>query len=163
MKLKGLLSIAIAVALGFAVWMLLPDHRPMPDTRFVLLDGRSIDSAELKGRPVLVNFWSVTCSVCIRDMPRLSRLQTSMAERGLMVIGVALASDPPPVIIDLIEKQAPDYAIALDVHGEVSAAFGDVRATPTTFLIDHAGRIRYTEQGPLNENRIRATLSTFSG
>lgn len=163
MKLKGLLGTAIAIALGVAVWTMLPDHKPMPDARFVLLDGRSINSAELRGRPVLVNFWSVTCGVCIRDMPRLSRLQTSMADRGLMVIGVALSSDPPPVIIDLIEEKAPDYAIALDVHGEVSAAFGDIRATPTTFLIDPAGRIRYTEQGPLNENRIRATLSTFPG
>jgi peroxiredoxin len=162
-NVRGLLGTLVAVAIGFAVWQLIPEPKPMPDTRFNLLDGRQLDSADLRGRPLLVNFWSVTCSVCIRDMPALSRLQSSLADRGLMVIGVALDSDPPPVIIDLVEKQAPDYAIALDVHGEVSRAFGGISATPTTFLIDAAGKIRYSAQGPLDEVRIRATLSTFQG
>jgi peroxiredoxin len=163
MNTKGLLSTALLVALGIAVWSLLPAPEPMPDTRFNLLDGRQFDSADLRGRPLLVNFWSVTCGICIRDMPALTRLQESLAERGLLVIGVALASDPPPAIIDFVEQRAPGYAIALDVHGEISKAFGDIRATPTTFLIDPSGRIRYTEQGPLDETRIRATLSTFGG
>ena len=163
MNVRGLLGTLVAIAIGFAVWQFIPEPKPMPDTRFNLLDGRQLDSADLRGRPLLVNFWSVTCSVCIRDMPALSRLQSSLADRGLMVIGVALDSDPPPIIIDLVEKQAPDYAIALDVHGEVSRAFGGISATPTTFLIDAAGKIRYSAQGPLDEVRIRATLSTFQG
>lgn len=163
MNVRGLLGTLVIVVIGLAVWRLIPEPEPMPDTRFNLLDGRQLDSADLRGRPLLVNFWSVTCSVCIRDMPALSRLQSSLADRGLMVIGVALNSDPPPIIIDLVEKQAPDYAIALDVHGEVSKAFGGISATPTTFLIDPAGKIRYSAQGPLDEVRIRATLATFQG
>lgn len=158
---QGILTLLVVAVLGLSAWLLWPDPQPMPQTRFNLLDGRRIDSAELRGRPVLINFWSVTCAICLRDMPKLTRLQQSLADRDLLVIGVAMPHDPPAAVIDLVEKRSPGYAIALDVHGEVSLAFGDVRATPTTFLIDPAGRIRYTERGPLDETRIRATISTF--
>ncbi len=153
-----LLTLAVV---GASVWLLRPTPRPMPDVTFNLLDGRNLDSADLRGRPVLVNFWSVTCGICLQDMPRLTRLQESLVDRKLQVIGVALPSDPPPVVIALVEQRKPGYAIALDVHGEVSRAFGDVQLTPTSFLIDPAGQIRYSEQGPLDETRIRATLLTF--
>ena len=160
---QGLLTVLIVGVVGLSAWLLWPDPRPMPQTRFNLLDGRQIDSAELRGRPVLINFWSVTCAICLRDMPKLTRLQQSLTERKLLVIGVAMPHDPPPVVIDLVKKREPGYAIALDVHGEINRAFGDVQVTPTTLLIDPAGQIRYTERGALDETRIRATIATFGG
>jgi peroxiredoxin len=163
MNSRSLIFPLVVLALAGGLWLIWPQAQMMPDARFVLLDGRKLDSQELRGRPVLVNFWSVTCSVCVRDMPRLERLQETLRDRDLLVIGVALSSDPPPVVLDFVEKHPPGIPIALDVHGEVSRAFGDVQVTPTTFLIDPAGRIRYRESGPLDEVRIRATLATFSG
>lgn len=160
---QGLLTVLIVGVVGLSAWLLWPDPQPMPQTRFNLLDGRQIDSAELRGRPVLINFWSVTCAICLRDMPKLTRLQQSLTERKLLVIGVAMPHDPPPVVIDLVKKREPGYAIALDVHGEINRAFGDVQVTPTTLLIDPAGQIRYTERGALDETRIRATIATFGG
>ena len=110
---------------------------------------------------MLVSFWSVTCDVCLRDMPKLTRLQDSLRDEGLLVIGVAVAHDPPPAVIALVDKLKPGYDIALDVHGEISKAFGHVKVTPTVFLVDAAGNIRYSERGPLDETRIRATLLTL--
>jgi peroxiredoxin len=156
-------TMSTLAVIGLSVWLLWPTAKPMPDARFNLLDGRTLDSVDLRGRTVLVSFWSVTCAICLRDMPRLTRLQETLADRKLLVIGVALPSDPPPAVIDVVKQREPGYAIALDVHGEVSRAFGDVKLTPTTFLIDPAGVIRYTERGPLDETRIRATILTFRG
>lgn len=154
-------TVLTLAVVGASVWLLRSTPQPMPDVTFNLLDGRNLDSADLRGRPVLVNFWSVTCGICLQDMPRLTRLQETLVDRKLQVIGVALPSDPPPAVIALVEQREPGYAIALDVHGEVSRAFGDIQLTPTSFLIDPAGQIRYSEQGPLDETRIRATLLTF--
>ena len=156
-------TLVLAVAIGVTAWLFWPTTQPLPEVRFNLLDGRKLDSAELRGRPVLVNFWSITCAVCLRDMPRLTRLQESLADSDLLVIGVAMPHDPPPAVIDLVRQREPGYAIALDVHGEISRAFGDVQVTPTTFLIDAGGQIRYEARGPLDETRIRATLLTFQG
>ncbi len=49
--------------------------KPMPEVTFNLLDGRNCTAADLRGKSVLINFWSVSCEICLRDMPRLTRLQ----------------------------------------------------------------------------------------
>ena len=99
--------------------------------------------------------------ICKRDMPRLKALHESLADQRFTVIGVAMSYDPPPAVFDAVEKLQPGYPIALDTRGEIGKAFGDVRVTPTTFLIDPQGNIRYSARGPLDETRIRATLTTF--
>jgi peroxiredoxin len=159
---KQILPTAAAVLVVLAgVWLMSSNKRPMPDLAFNLVDGRTLHTADLRGRPALINFWSVSCEVCLRDMPVLSRLHETLKDRGLMVIGVAVPHDPPPAVIAAAEKLAPAYPISLDVHGEISKAFGDIKVTPTSFLIDPEGNINYSERGPIDETRIRATLLTF--
>lgn len=159
---KQILPTAAAVLIVVAgIWLMSSKAKPMPEVAFNLVDGRTLSSADLRGQSLLVNFWSVSCEVCLRDMPVLSRLQETMKDHGLMVIGVAVPHDPPPVVIGMVEKLGLGYPIALDVHGEVSKAFGDIKVTPTTFLIDPKGNINYSERGPLDETRIRATILTF--
>ncbi len=156
--LSGLLIIG-TIVLG--LWLVWPNRQPMPAVTFNLLDGRKLTSEALRGRPVLVNFWSLNCAVCIDDMPSLARLHETLKDRQLMVIGVAMSHDPPPAVIALAEQRQLPYPIALDVHGELKQAFGGVDATPTNFLIAPDGSIRYAAQGPLDEVRIRATITTF--
>lgn len=160
MNPRWLQNAALALAVAAAAWLLWPGARPMPEVTFNLLDGRKLRSSELRGKSVLVNFWSVGCNTCLRDMPQLTRLQGDMKDR-LMVIGVAVPHDPPPAVISAVEELQPGYPIALDVHGEVSAAFGGVQVTPTNFLIDPDGDIRLSEHGQIHEPRLRATLLTF--
>ncbi len=154
-----LLTIAVFLAAAATVWWALPSKQPAPDVTFNLVDGRQVASTELRGRPLLVNFWSVSCSICLQDMPKLSRLADSLSE--LRVIGVAMPYDPPPAIAGVVERLAPTYDIAYDVQGEITKAFGDVALTPTTFLIDRDGQVAYRAQGPLDETRIRATFLTL--
>ncbi len=162
MNASKLVTLVVLVALlGAALWLMKPADQPMPPVTFTLTDGSQIRSDELRGQRVLVNFWSVSCEVCKRDMPRLKVLHESLADQRFTVIGVAMSYDPPPAIFDAVAKLQPGYPIALDTRGEIGKAFGDVRVTPTTFLIDPQGNIRYSASGPLDESRIRATLTTF--
>ena len=158
-RLPGYVA-AVAVLLG-AAWLLWPSARPMPEVRFNLIDGRTLASEDLRGKGLLINFWSVSCEVCLRDMPRLTRLHQSLEERDFMVIGVALPNDPPPAVISVAERLEAGYPIAVDVHGAVNAAFGGVDITPTSYLVDRSGNIRLVERGPLDETRMRATILTF--
>lgn len=153
----------IVLALLAAGWLLWPTSRPMPEVSFNLIDGRTLHSSELRGKSLLITFWSVSCEVCLRDMPRLTQLQESLQDADFMVIGVAVPYDPPAAVISTVERLKPGYPVALDVHGEVAKAFGDVKVTPTSFLITPDGRINSSEHGPLDETRVRATLLTFRG
>ena len=161
MNMRWLPSVATVLVVAAAAWLLWPNARPMPEVTFNLLDGRKIFSSELRGKSVLVNFWSVSCETCLNDIPQLTRLQDDMRDQGLVVIGVAVPHDPPPAVISAVEQLKPGFPIALDVHGEVSAAFGGIKVTPTNFLVDPDGNISFSERGPIYEPRIRATLLTF--
>jgi thiol-disulfide isomerase/thioredoxin len=161
--MKNRLIPAFVALLGLLVagWLLWPERQPMPTVVFNLTDSSAVHSKELIGEPLLINFWSVSCAVCLRDMPKLTRLAETLADRGLRVIGVAMPHDPPPVLIDAVKKLKPGFPVALDVHGEINRAFGGIDATPTTFLIGRDGTIVYREQGPIDETRIRATFLTL--
>ena len=152
--------VAVLLLVG-GIWFLSSGSRPMPEVTFNLVDGRTLHSSELQGKSVLVNFWSVSCEVCLRDIPTLNRLQEELSDHDLVVIGVAMPHDPPPAVIGTMEQIKPSYAVALDVQGEINRAFGGIQVTPTNLLIGPDGNINYSERGPLDEIRVRATLLTF--
>lgn len=154
-------AVLFSALLAGALWLLMPVDRPMPQVTFTLTDGSTIDSSELRGKSVLLTFWSVSCDICLRDMPRLSAIHDSLKDQQFTVIGVAMPHDPPAAIMATVDKLAPSYPIALDVQGDINRAFGDIRVTPTTFLIRPDGNIALNERGALNETRMRATLLTF--
>ena len=152
--------VAVLLLVG-GIWFLASGSRPMPEVMFNLVDGRTLHSSELKGKSVLVNFWSVSCEVCLRDIPTLNRMQEEFNDHDLVVIGVAMPHDPPPAVISTMQRIKPSYAVALDVQGEINRAFGGIQVTPTNLLIGPDGNINYSEHGPLDEIRVRATLLTF--
>jgi len=129
------------------------------DLTFNLLDGRKLQMADLHGKPLLVNFWSANCPVCLHDMPKLAKLQDDTREQGLQIIGVSIPQDPPPVILAMVKKLHPKHPLALDVHGEIARAFGGISVTPSTFLIDQQGKIVLSMYGALDSQGIKAHLA----
>lgn len=154
-------SLVAVLLVAGGIWFLASGSRPMPEVTFNLIDGRTLHSSELKGKSVLVNFWSVSCEICLSDIPILNRLQEEFGDQDLVVIGVAMPHDPPPAVISTMEQIKPSYAVALDVQGEINRAFGGIQVTPTNLLIGPDGNINYAERGPLDEIRVRATTLTF--
>ncbi len=163
MKRKDLViaaTLILLIGLGAAIWFapgLL--HPQAPEVRFRGIDGRSLSLSELRGKPVLVNFWATTCPGCIKEMPELVRLHEELGERGLVIIGVAMPYDKPSDVIALADRRKLPYFIALDPQGEVVRAFGGVRLTPTSYLIDPEGRIVFKKIGEPDWQRLRRDLA----
>lgn len=138
-----------------------------PSVAFADLDGQRLTLDELRGRPVLVTFWATTCPSCVKEIPHLIDLHRELAPRGLTVIGVAMAYDPPPQVRELVERREIPYTIALDRDGSAAKAFGDVSLTPTTFLIDPQGRIVQRTLGEVDmevlKRRIEGMLQRAQG
>jgi len=130
-----------------------------PDIQVTTVEGQHIRLSSLRGRPVLVNFWSTTCVACIREMPQLTRLYRDFAPRGLEVIGIAMAYDPPNRVLDLRRARNIAYPLALDIQSDAARAFGDVRLTPTTFLIAPDGRISLRSSGELDIQKVHRLIA----
>lgn len=110
-----------------------------PAVTFKLTQGHSIELEHLKGKPVLINFWATTCSICREEMPDLKKLYTEFNHQGLEMIGVAIYYDPPNEVLKFLENHNIPYPIALDVDKALSKAFRNIHLTPTTVLISPEG------------------------
>lgn len=112
-----------------------------PASHFVLLDGNTVDTASFKGKVVLVNFWATTCVTCVKEMPALVATHNKFVDRGFDTVAVAMSYDPPQWVNNFAQTRQLPFKVALDNTGEIAKAWGDVKLTPTTYLVDKHGRI----------------------
>ena len=112
-----------------------------PASRFVLLDGNTVDTASFKGKVVLVNFWATTCVSCVKEMPSLVATHQKYKDQGYDTVAVAMSYDPPQWVSNFAQTRQLPFKVALDNTGEIAKAWGDVKLTPTTYLVDKQGRI----------------------
>ena len=131
------LALAIAGAAAFAFF----PAPSAPQVRFATLAGESVTTSELRGKVVLVNFWATSCVTCVNEMPRIVETHRKFAPRGYETIAVAMSYDHPNSVAHFTASRALPFKVALDGDGAIAKGFGDVRATPTTFVIDRRGRI----------------------
>lgn len=114
---------------------------PAPDAAFVRLDGSSSRMADLRGKVVLVNFWATSCATCVAEMPGLIDTHRRFNARGYETLAVAMSYDPPAYVSNFAQRRELPFWVAIDNTGAIAKAFGDIRLTPTTFLIDKKGGI----------------------
>ena len=140
-RIKLLVAVVVALALGGALAMLLSQKPAAPQMAFTALAGEKIALDSLRGKVVLVNFWATSCPGCIKEMPDLVKTWQKYHSRGLETIAVAMSYDPPEYVRQFAEKNDLPFTVALDADGSVAQALGNVRVTPTTLVIDKQGQI----------------------
>ena len=114
---------------------------PAPRSSFLLLDGSTLDSSALRGKVTLVNFWATTCTSCVAEMPELIRTHRKFQDRGFETVAVAMSYDPVEWVLNFTKSRQLPFKVALDRNGELARSWGDVKLTPTTFLVDRQGQI----------------------
>ncbi|MDP2417649.1 MAG: TlpA disulfide reductase family protein [Hydrogenophaga sp.] len=112
-----------------------------PDSTFVLIDGAQTTTADLKGKVTLINFWATTCVSCVKEMPALAATYNKYKTQGFETIAVAMSYDPPAWVLNFAQSRQLPFKVALDNTGEIAQNWGDVKLTPTTYLVDKQGRI----------------------
>jgi len=129
---------------------------------FKTLSGIPVKVADAAG-PLLINFWSTSCVICVKEMPDLVRLYDDYADTGLELVAVAMAYDPPNHVLDLARTWNLPFPVALDVGGEAVEAFGDIKGTPTTYLLDSQGRLVKRYVGAIPFEGLRTELDELLG
>lgn len=154
--------VAVIVALlGVLVWVSRP--QPAPSVELKTLTGDPRNPAQLRGKVQLVNFWATSCAVCVAEMPEFVRLHERLAARGLEVTAVAMRYDRPDYVLAYQERVGLPFPIALDLDGAAARGFGEVRATPTTFVIDAQGQIVARYQGRPDFDELERRLVKLLG
>ena len=119
-----------------------------PASQFVLLDGSTRQTSDFLGKVLLLNFWATSCTTCVAEMPELASTYRKFQPRGFQTLAVAMSHDKPEYVVNFAKSRQLPFLVAFDASGAVARAWGDVRLTPTSFLVDKSGRIvrRYLGQ-----------------
>jgi peroxiredoxin len=131
--------------------------------RYTLLDGVQRESSELQGQVVLVNFWATSCAICMREMPRFVATHRQFVARGLQTLAVAVQQDPPALVASYAQSRGLPFGVAIDNTGAIAQAFGGVRGTPTTLVLDRSGHVIWRHEGEPDFDALQARLETLLG
>lgn len=112
-----------------------------PAATMILLDGKAFTSEQLKGKVTLVNFWATSCVTCVAEMPEIIATYNKFAPQGFDTIAVAMSYDPPAFVVNFAESRKLPFKVAIDNTGAVAKAWGDVKLTPTTYLVSKKAEI----------------------
>jgi peroxiredoxin len=116
-----------------------------PDFTTETLDGGSATLSSFRGMPVLLNFWALDCPPCVEEMPFLNSAAADLdGEAAIVTVAIG---DSPDSVQEFFGSDTINMTVLLDQKGYVASQYS-VGFTPTTFLIDPDGVVRYVKVGP---------------
>ena len=143
--------------------MALKVNSPLPS-----LDGISqwmngaVSVEELRGHPVLFDFWALSCPFCLMNLPRLHEWREQYAEQGLKIVAVHLPMRPVDRDADAVRAALEERAItdpcALDHDGILAARFETAGIWPYYFLFDAQGEMRSRAAGQMGLTLLEKAL-----
>ena len=116
-----------------------------PDFQLPNLEGQPISLSDFRGKPVLLNFWAVRCPPCRFEMPFIQAIFEESPDTELVVLAVDIG-EAPSTVKDFIQSSNFSFPILLDTSQDVALDY-NIRAIPTTFLIDKNGIIQEIKVG----------------
>lgn len=139
---RSLIFTAAAVVMAISAGIYLNSGiAAAPQSSFVMLDGAKKNTSDLKGKVTLVNFWATSCVGCVAEMPKLMATYDKYKSQGYDTIAVAMSYDPPSYVVNFVQTRKLPFSVAIDNTGNVAKAWGDVKLTPTSYLVNKRGEI----------------------
>ena len=105
-----------------------------------------------------VNFWSISCPPCLKEMPYLEAIHRDGIE-GVQIVAVNLNYDPPVDVNDYIKRENFTLPVALDLNNAALQQFTDKPVVPSHYLVDASGKILLTHLGEIDEAGIRKAIA----
>jgi peroxiredoxin len=122
------------------------------------LNGQTISLSDLRGRPIILNFWATWCGPCRAEMPYLQQVYDQWQEQGLVLLAVNLKENSSQVN-QFMQSNGYSFSVLFDNSGSVGNQY-DIQAIPTTFFIDTDGIIQDWKVGSFpSKAAIETSLS----
>lgn len=170
----GVLAFALVIAGAFFAYQALSRNTAIDDIQpstnsvkekapdFTVADenGREIRLSELRGMPVVVNFWANWCPPCRAEMPAFDNVWAEFRGGKIAFMMVNLTDGMRETVEaagDFIKAQGYAFPVYYDTQGEAAAAYG-VRSIPTTLFIGRDGNVVHRAQGEINEATLRSYI-----
>ncbi|HEX9274399.1 MAG TPA: TlpA disulfide reductase family protein [Candidatus Binatia bacterium] len=130
--------------------------KPAPSFTLTLFDGGTLNSKDILGKAVLVNFWASWCVPCRAEARALEETWQKYRDRGVGFLGVNI-QDKDEDARAFMKEFGITYLNGRDTDGKIAVDYG-VWGIPETFFIDPQGRITYKHAGEVKAPIIEAKL-----
>lgn len=135
--------------------------RPAPDFTLTTPEGQTFSLSSLRGRPVILYFWTSWCSFCRDEMPALNAtFETQGYADDLVVLGINILEDASTVR-HYLQGLGVSFPVLLDENGTTAQKYL-VRALPSYYFIDREGILRSRIIGIARPGQFRARLESIA-
>tara|TARA_B100000575_G_C22977088_1_gene563866 strand:- start:137 stop:622 length:486 start_codon:yes stop_codon:yes gene_type:complete len=148
---------AVALSLGIVVFLGIQWLQPKPqipeiapDFTVQTLEGDAITLSELRGSPVVINFWATWCGPCRQEVPAFSAFAKAHPE--IPVLGLSVDDGPISRVKRIVKEWSIAYPVA--VVGEALQAQYDISTLPTTVVLDENGKVTRVHVGVMSESQL---------
>jgi cytochrome c biogenesis protein CcmG/thiol:disulfide interchange protein DsbE len=164
MKRRSLLALLIALVAPSATFAQAEIDQPAPPLKGHLLGGAPFDLAQMRGKVVLVNFYSSYCKFCAYEIGNLETFYEAHRSEGFEVIAIAVDA---PADRERVARTLALYGIPGAMADELDAnGFARRYPTPTAFVVDRNGILRHKLTGakaPRHYQELIAPLLADTG
>jgi len=133
----GFLSMA---ALCLHAFQVAAAERSLPEFKLRLLDGRVVDSKNLRGRVTVIDFWATWCKPCIAEVPEYNRFYQEYSKKGVVLIAVASDSGTEAEVREAAKRLKMEYPVAAPALKDLDR-LGEFEVLPTTWVFDARGKL----------------------
>jgi len=128
-----------------------------PDFALLDLEGELVRLTDLRGQPILINFWATWCGPCRLEMPIMQQRFEEFGDQGLIVLAVNF--DEPQSIVQAFNSEIGlTFPILLDPGAEVQRLYR-MRGYPASFFVDQDGIIQAHHVGLMTEDQLDENLA----
>lgn len=127
-----------------------------PDFWLQLGDGRYVRLSDLRGKPVVINFWATWCPPCRAEMPEFVK---TAADEDLVVLAVDVEEDRK-VVEAFAEEFGMNMPVVLDSAGQLNQRYG-VQGLPTTYFVDRQGKLASIVVGQITPETLAARVAAI--
>ncbi|WP_017381240.1 redoxin domain-containing protein [Paenisporosarcina sp. TG-14] len=120
-----------------------------PDFELTTLEGKTARLSDYRGQRVFINFWATWCPPCRAEMPDMQKLY-EQKDVDVEILAVNL-QESEEVVSEFVTDFGLTFPILMDVNSDVADTY-QVRAYPTSYMIDSSGRIQYIAIGAMNHD-----------
>jgi peroxiredoxin len=155
-------ALLVVAALLVGIYFIRADglNQPAPDFSLLKDYGGRVDLASYRGRPVLLVFWTSSCSICQHELPMLSRLAPEFYSKGIDIVAINLGGADEGR--DYMRTNRIDLTSVADSDGDVGRAY-HVSGVPKLVLVGSDGKIKRTSAGWANESVLRTWMNSVGG
>ncbi|WP_174613491.1 peroxiredoxin family protein [Virgibacillus ihumii] len=131
-----------------------------PDFKLKNMKGKAVRLSDFRGEPVIVNFWATWCPPCRAEIPDLRKLYKN---KNVEILAVNLTSTEQSIgdVKKFVQNYKMSFPVLKDTESKVAEQY-NVRAYPTSYMIDASGHITYMHLGAMNYDLMIQQLAKMN-